>query len=285
MSRKNQMKKNNKKQNNRKNRRVATVNRLPSFPNSRNLPFPVTMRTKLRYNDIYTLNAVSGFAKYIYSGNSAFDPDYTGIGHQCLYWDQISAIYAKYVVLASKITFKGNVDTGSNQGIIATVTAYYQNTFSDSIAGLQESIESPFNTYKMFINAPVKQEVMTLGYRSYELLGVSERELIENPDFWASTSSDPPYEWFYKLAFANTDGAVTAFGVSMTVSIEYDVMFGQFAEVAPSISKSPVVRVTKLEDFKTNKSDKFEQIIENVSATSTSRDSSLQSHKSRVNRK
>ncbi len=266
-----------------KNRRVATVNKLPSFPNSSNLPFPITLRTKLRYNDIYTLNAVSGFAKYVYSGNSAFDPDYTGVGHQCLYWDQIAAIYAKYVVLASRITFKGNVDTGSNQGIIATITAYYQNTFADSIAGLQESIESPFNTYKMLINAPVKQEVMSLGYRTYELLGVSERELIDNPDFWASTSNDPPYEWFYKIAFSNCDGATTAFGVSMTVSVEYDVMFGQFTEVAPSISKSPVVRQTKLDDFRSHKSEDFKQIIE--SASTTSRESSVQSTKTRGNRK
>ncbi len=269
-----------KKMNNRANRQIATVNRLPSFPNSRNLPFPITMRTKLRYNDIYTLNAVSGFAKYVYSGNSAFDPDYTGVGHQCLYWDQISAIYSKYVVLASRITFKGNVDTGSNQGIIATITAYYQNTFSDSIAGLQESIESPFNTYKMFINAPVKQEVMTLGYRTYELLGVSERELIENPDFWALTTADPPYEWFYKIAFSNCDGATTAFGVSMTVSVEYDVLFGQFTEVAPSISKSPIVRVSRIEEQKVNKVEDFKQIISDAS-----RESSIQSGKSRVNRK
>lgn len=262
MTRKNN--KNNNKRNRqakRGNRRVATINRLPSFPNSRNLPFPITMRTKLRYTDVYTLSAVSGFAKYVYSGNSAYDPDYTGLGHQCLYWDQISAIYSKYVVLASKIIFKGNVDTGSNQGIIATITAHYNNTFADSIAGIQESIESPFNTYKMFINAPVKQEVMSLGYRSYELLGVSERELIENPNFWASTTADPTQEWFYKLAFANTDGAVTAFGISMSVTVEYDVMFGQFAEVAPSSRVNRFSRTSQVDEVIIKKSEPFKEII------------------------
>lgn len=238
-------KNNNKKRAMRGNRSVAVVNRLPSFPNSRNLPFPITMRTKLRYTDVYTLNAVSGFAKYVYSGNSAYDPDFTGLGHQCLYWDQISAIYSKYVVLSSRITFKGNVDTGSNQGIIATITAYFNNTFADSIAGIQESIESPFNTYKMLVNAPVKQEVMSLGYRTYELLGVSERELIENPNYWSSTSADPTNEWYYKLAFANTDGAVTAFGIAMSVTVEYDVMFGQFAEVAPSSRVNRFSRISE----------------------------------------
>lgn len=242
---KNKKNNNNKKRAMRGNRSVAVVNRLPSFPNSRNLPFPITMRTKLRYTDVYTLNAVSGFAKYVYSGNSAYDPDFTGLGHQCLYWDQISAIYSKYVVLSSKITFKGNVDTGSNQGIIATITAYFNNTFADSIAGIQESIESPFNTYKMFVNAPVKQEVMSLGYRTYELLGVSERELIENPNYWSSTSADPTNEWYYKLAFANTDGAVTAFGIAMSVTVEYDVMFGQFAEVAPSSRVNRFSRISE----------------------------------------
>ena len=37
----------------------------------------------------------------MFRGNSCFDPDYTGTGHQPRYFDQYAAVYQKYKVTAS----------------------------------------------------------------------------------------------------------------------------------------------------------------------------------------
>lgn len=86
---------------------------------------------------MFLLNHTLGTATYEYSGNSAYDPDVTSLGRQCLYWDQITAVYSKYVVLGSRITIKFNVDTGSNQGVAACLVARYLNDFASNIDGLE----------------------------------------------------------------------------------------------------------------------------------------------------
>ncbi len=241
MNKKNKANKSN-KNNFKSSRSMGVVNTLPNFPNSRQLPLPLTVRTKLRYADTFVLASSSGLASYQYSGNSAYDPDITSVGHQPLYWDTYASVYKKYVVLSSRITIKYQVDTGSNQCIISALAASYLNTFAVTMAGIDEAIESPFCKYKVLVNNPTKEEVLTLGYKTYEMLNVSESELLNNPTFWADTTSDPTNEWKYNLLFSNMDATVTSFGIALQVLIEYDVLFGQFAEVAPSLKNTNVPR-------------------------------------------
>lgn len=81
--------------------------------------FPDRLRTKLHYCDVINLAASAGNpGLWQFRMNSLFDPDYTGTGHQPQWFDQLSAVYAFYRVLGSKITvtfIPGNVsDTEVN---------------------------------------------------------------------------------------------------------------------------------------------------------------------------
>lgn len=61
---------------------------------------------KLRYQDTWfdLTTVAAGFQTYnIFSGNSCYDPDYTGVGVQPYAWDELSALYSYYKVYASKI--------------------------------------------------------------------------------------------------------------------------------------------------------------------------------------
>lgn len=66
--------------------------------------FPEVLRTTLRYQDVYSLQSATGSAdQRIFRLNSLYDPDYSGGGHQPLYFDQLAAIYSSYRVRYSKL--------------------------------------------------------------------------------------------------------------------------------------------------------------------------------------
>jgi len=81
--------------------------------------FPDRLRTKLHYCDVINLASSAGTpGLWQFRMNSLFDPDYSGLGHQPQWYDQLSAVYSFYRVLGSKITvtfIPGNVsDTETN---------------------------------------------------------------------------------------------------------------------------------------------------------------------------
>lgn len=67
--------------------------------------FPDRIRTKLQYQDVIQLSASAGSPGiWQFRMNSLQDPDYTGVGHQPQWYDQLSAVYSYYRVIGSKIT-------------------------------------------------------------------------------------------------------------------------------------------------------------------------------------
>lgn len=73
---------------------------------SRLSPFPRTKLVKHTYSDQISL-AASGFAgqpqTWIFRANSTYDPDYSGVGHQPMFRDEMAAKYNYYTVLSSTV--------------------------------------------------------------------------------------------------------------------------------------------------------------------------------------
>jgi len=71
-------------------------------------PFPNTKLVRHKYCDQITIpaGAAAGLSTlYQFRCNSMFDPDYTGVGHQPMFRDEMAAQYTYYTVLSSKIKF------------------------------------------------------------------------------------------------------------------------------------------------------------------------------------
>lgn len=70
-------------------------------------PFPNVYRTTLKYlhRGATLVGGAPGAGNYYaFRANSLFDPDYSGVGSQPTGFDEISALYAHYRVIRSKIT-------------------------------------------------------------------------------------------------------------------------------------------------------------------------------------
>ncbi len=77
----------------------ATGNSVKSYLNCRDFGFPDRYFCKLKYTDVKTLSGTGTTADQVYRINSLFDPDFTGTGSQPLGFDQLTAVYTKYLVL------------------------------------------------------------------------------------------------------------------------------------------------------------------------------------------
>lgn len=112
--------------------------------------FPDRMKTKLHYCDVVQLTASAGTPGiYQFRMGSLFDPDYTGIGHQPQWFDQLSAVYDYYKVLGSKITATfvpnqvSDIETNDKGPYIVGITKSTSPTFASSThASLLEDANS-----------------------------------------------------------------------------------------------------------------------------------------------
>lgn len=117
--------------------------------------FPNSMKFTLRYCDNITIpNHNAGAGPYVFRMNSIYDPDYTSVGHQPRFHDQIAAIYSKYCVIASKAYIE-LLSSGSSAvaGGIGnpTVFAYLDDDATADSRSLEQHIElgMPNSSYLM----------------------------------------------------------------------------------------------------------------------------------------
>ncbi len=70
------------------------------FPLYGALPFfPPSFRASLPYHAYFNTSSV-GLNSQLFNSNNLYDPDYTGTGHQCRGWDQLTPYYKYYRVIS-----------------------------------------------------------------------------------------------------------------------------------------------------------------------------------------
>jgi len=78
--------------------------RVESVPRAVLTSFPANRRVKMRYSTTSSFACTAGaVGSHLFSLNSAYDPDYSGAGHQPLGFDQWSIFYRSYIVEKAKI--------------------------------------------------------------------------------------------------------------------------------------------------------------------------------------
>lgn len=187
--------------------------------------FPNSIITKLRYCDVYTLTSTTGATtSRVFRANGCNDPDYTGVGHQPMFWDQWTAIYNYYCVLGSKIhvTFKGTssystvvcLQGSSTTSLSSTVSTYLeQNNGVHTIVG-------PSNTMP---------EELFMTYSPLEQMG---QEVKNDGSSMTAVGADPSAgegTYYYGLLATTSDAASTS-TVDVIVEIEYTVKFSELSK-------------------------------------------------------
>lgn len=176
--------------------------------------FPNAIITTMRYCTSVALVASAGAsAIHVFSANSIFDPDVTGVGHQPMYRDQYAALYENYVVLGSKISVEFvNHNTGS--GAIVSVSGDNDTTIVSAVDTRTE--QSNAISAAM---APATKTTLFMTYSPEKHLGTTDSD-----NGITAVGSSPSNQWYYGVASCHID-STSSLTTYARVTIEYTVKF------------------------------------------------------------
>jgi len=184
---------------------------------------PDRMFIKMKYAAFLTLTPVGSTDDYVFRGNSIFDPDLTGTGHQPLSHDQWQLFFLSYRVRASAIDID-YFNTGG-PGAIATVIP---SSDSSSFTSLQDMAEAPRAKISKWSATASRRGTRLHHYVSTaEVRGVDPARVEMDDLYSAAMSANPTSEWYWHVASAVSSGT---FAYQMLVKITYYVeLFGRVA--------------------------------------------------------
>lgn len=164
--------------------------------------FADSVNVKLNYVQNIIINPGVAIGSYVFRGNSLYDPDYTGGGHQPMYFDEYSAIYNKYRVLGCSIRIDANN--------ASTASALYFICFPATDIGVITSISQALEQgrAKSPKIIPLGQTYSSSRLKQYvstrKVLGQSKVQVMDD-DNAAITTANPFQIWYWNLFWESTD--------------------------------------------------------------------------------
>jgi len=185
-----------------------------------------TLVTTLRYSDNINLaypGGVGGIVGNIFRMNSAFDPDFTGTGHQPLYFDQFAAVYGQYTVLSAKLTVtfastSHDTDAVPKGPYAIGITGNNSGTFASTTSGLQEAEKSVYTLLARDDAGPAIK-TLTLDYVPQRDIGLPPTD----DTIGASISSNPLKPFWAYVWFGDVGGV--AANMNIQVTLEQKIKF------------------------------------------------------------
>lgn len=181
---------------------------------------PDMLYVKLTYCSLDHVSSLNYYSEYYYRGNSIWDPDGTGSGHQPLYYDQYSLLYNKYRVIGSAIT----LDVMNDSGVKALMYVVQPSTDISPLTDITTVYEQQRSKAPKFV--PIAQRVAS-RHKQYcstrQVCGLTKSQLYDDT-FAANITADPSNVWYWNILFTTSD-QTTAVQYSYMIKIVYYVQF------------------------------------------------------------
>lgn len=171
------------------------------------------------HNEVSTSGA--SYTYNVYSGNSLFDPDYTGVGHQPQGYDQIMTLFNEYYVKDAKITV--NTMLNSTEGVGSLIAYLWADEDPNTPTNINVTAERcAMRGGKWWrVSSPgAKAENHSIICHNAATMDAG----FDNPDTRGTTSASPAKRTYLHLQFWNQD-LTTAQACYYDTMIEYDSVF------------------------------------------------------------
>lgn len=211
-----------------KERRVVNVTKSTGFPDSE--------LAVIRYSDEIGITGAT-YGQYTFRGNSCFDPDDTGIGHQPMYFDQYAAVYSRYKVLSCTC----RVSTTNYNAAASAIVVLVPSSEVITITSYSVAMEQPYAVRTELLPVSTRmgaQSTVRVAMSTQRILGLSNQQLASE-DYSALTTATPLSVWYWNIAAFD----VSAVSVRCAVDLEYKVLF--YDRKAPTLSLQKVVKSPK----------------------------------------
>jgi len=191
--------------------------------------FPKMLKFKHKYASQIDLSPGASMSHYLFRANGMYDPDYTGTGHQPMYFDQMSALYNHYTVIGSKIKYTV-VPAGTTVQVPYKVITWI-NDDAATVGNIDALAENKFAKQRICgggIN-PTKV-VVTNTWSAKKFFGGS---IMANDQLQGSNGADPTEVSYFQLTIRSIDGVSTV-NVHVIVEIEYVAVWKELKELSTS---------------------------------------------------
>lgn len=175
---------------------------------------------KLKYKTVIGLVSTSGaLSTYVFRGNSIFDPDSSGIGHQPYFTDQWDTMYDDYIVLGSSIKVESfNTSGQTNASLITVVPSTAVTTFGSTAS--DQMAEQPYAKSKVGM-----QNADVIKIKSYmttqKIYGLPKMATQIDPNFGAAFTASPVTQWYWHIGYNTLDQSTTQAGQWIEVTLMY----------------------------------------------------------------
>lgn len=182
------------------------------------IPLPNRFIFKTRYCEpIVTINpgAAGVPATHVFSANSLFDPDFTGVGHQPVGFDQIMPMYDHYTVIGARIRVNcTNTDPGSPQTVVVSLRD--NTTTVNDIGRTIENGRCRWVTLSESV-AGGATKTMTMGFSANKFFG---HKVLDGDKYKGTISTSPADSAYFHITAAPLEG-VDAASIRCNITIEY----------------------------------------------------------------
>ncbi len=199
--------------------------------------FPTKTFRTLKYTDnkMLTETAAGAGASNVYSLNGLYDPDFSGVGGQPMWFDQLLSVngpYLKYRVTSVTITVIFGNNTAGN------LYCYLNCTASNAIpASLLAAQQKPMSKYRM-LNPSTSgkgQTTFKLRVSVAKVLGVTNQHLLNDDYYAGSYTANPLSQPFLQLGIYAAPGGAVVGQANYTLEIDYHA---QIYQLSPNATTS-----------------------------------------------
>lgn len=192
---------------------------------------------KLHYNTFETFNTAAAAAgAYVMSQNSCYDPDVTGTGHQPRGFDQLAALYNRYVVHKSRCTVAfGNEQSASfpGQSVGTTQAGYSQHiqcsvypTDRPTAVDTTEPYETRYAKIKTIATAEAGTKIVSNSIKTKKLAGIKVLDdTYQGATGGGITSGTDPARQYYWIIYAIANDRATEINAEVNIRMTYWVEF------------------------------------------------------------
>lgn len=208
-----------------------TLRNIPRGLPTGQLPLPQVLKTRMAYHARLsrTPAAVDALGVYVIDASSLYDPDYTGVGHQPMGYDQIAPMYDHWFVNGAKIsvTFANAITPSSQTPMIVGISG--QNVVTP-LTDPSHYIELPNCKHGVIGYEGVK--TLTNTYSPKLNMGVSNPADAER--LHGTQAANPSDNWFWHIFVSNANPGVQGVQVAIDVTVEYTATFIEPKQLAQS---------------------------------------------------
>lgn len=204
--------------------------RVPRGIQTTRAGMPKQLRMKHNYTDNVTISATTGVLQsFLIRCNGMFDPNATGVGHQPMYFDQLSAMYNHFTVLKSKITLQVSLlsTSAAEIGVCGIYIEDDSSVVATSFVIANEQETSVFGQVNNQFNQPTR---FTKTWDAVQAFGPNP---LANDNLQGSASADPTEQQTFVCYFQDANSAATLTGFGL-ITVEYDVIWDELKNVTSS---------------------------------------------------